>query len=331
MVKFNNFPKIIVISLVLITLVISGCKEEKVIKPAPTITSSEIFSLGSNAVTIKSEILNDKDLEIAQVGLYWSNTPDPKFENFVVQGDLDSGNNLIYCRITGLSPNTKYYAKVYATNAWGTGYSEEISFTTNNTVNDIMGYVYNTVTIGTQVWMVENLRTIVFNDGQEIPYIAENASWDNLPSAFYCWYDNNEANKYRYGALYNYPAVISGRLCPVGWHVPSDAEWATLTDFLGEDYLAGGFLKATETIWEFPNERATNYSGFSATFGGSFSVTSKTFLGKDMRGVWWSSTIDENDFNIYRELFYESSMIDRNGFMARANAMNGLSVRCIKD
>lgn len=323
----NILSKSLVLSTVFLLWTAWSCTDEKVM-PAPIIAASEIFSLGSNAVTIKSELINAEKLNITAQGIYWSTSPNPTVTDKTVSGDINS--NLIYCRITGLTPHTKYYAKVYATNSTGTGYSYEFSFTTNNTVTDIDGNVYNTVTIGTQVWMVEDLKTTKFNDGVEIPLLPENASIDNHPSSFYCWYENDIKYKIWYGAFYNYPAVTSGKLCPAGWHVPSDAEWTTLTDFLGGESHAGGLLKQIGTSWNVPNIGANNYSGFSSLPGGSTSVGS-SFIGKNFLGIWWTSTIDENNINIYRSMFFDQNKIDRNGFQSKANTTNGLMVRCIKD
>ena len=101
-------------------------------------------------------------------------------------------------------------------------------------VTDIEGNVYNVVTIGTQVWMAENLKTTRFNDNSSIPQVTVTADWIVLTTPAYCWMLNDEVTyKDLYGALYNWFAVNSGKLCPTGWHVPSDAEFMTLEEALG--------------------------------------------------------------------------------------------------
>ena len=150
-----------------------------------------------------------------------------------------------------------------------------IAMTAEPTVVDIDGNVYHTVTIGTQVWMVENLKTTKYNDGTAIPLVTDSAAWDELTTPGYCWYNNDSATyKNPYGALYNWYAVSTGKLAPTGWHVPTDSEWAVLTTYVGNTYYggldsAGGALKSTDkTYWLSPNTGATNSSGFSALPGG---------------------------------------------------------------
>ena len=138
------------------------------------------------------------------------------------------------------------------------------------TVTDIDGNVYHTVTIGTQTWMVENLKTTRYRNGEAIPNITDNASWAALITCAYCDYNNIPSNSITYGKLYNWYAVNDSRnIAPMGWHVSTDAEWTTLTTFLGGTSIAGGKLKENGTIhWNSPNVGATNETGFSALPGG---------------------------------------------------------------
>jgi uncharacterized protein (TIGR02145 family) len=130
---------------------------------------------------------------------------------------------------------------------------------------------YTAVTIGTQVWIIENLKTTKYNDGTTIPNITDNEVWANLTTPGYCWYDNDASTfKAIYGALYNWYAVNTGKLCPLGWHIPTRDDYTTLMLFLDTDGTwdnndAGGKLKETGTIhWLSPNIGATNESGFTA-------------------------------------------------------------------
>lgn len=160
------------------------------------------------------------------------------------------------------------------------------------TVTDIEGNVYNTVTIGKQVWMAENLKTTRLNDNTEIPLHSDNKDWKALFSPAYFWYDNEEeANKNTYGALYNWYSVNTHKLCPAGWHIPDDREWITFKKHLkGGERIAGGNLKETDTIhWKSPNKRATNSSGFSALPAG-FRDSSGKFRDIGIYGGWWSIT-----------------------------------------
>ena len=127
--------------------------------------------------------------------------------------------------------------------------SDSSNTPTATTVSDADGYVYHTVTIGAQVWMVENLKTTKYNDGTAIPLVTDSTAWAILTIPGYCWY-NNDAVTYKatYGALYNWYAVNTGKLAPKGWHVPADAEWTKLITFLGGEDVAGGKMKSTGTI-----------------------------------------------------------------------------------
>ena len=136
-----------------------------------------------------------------------------------------------------------------------------------NIVKDIDGNIYHTVTIGNQVWMVENLKTTRYNDGTAIPNVTDSSVWSKLSTPAYCWY-NNDASSYKatYGALYNWYAVNVQKLCPKGWHVASNAEFYALNSFLDGEC---GKLKEAGTIhWYSPNKGATNETGFTALPGG---------------------------------------------------------------
>ncbi|MCX6335307.1 MAG: fibrobacter succinogenes major paralogous domain-containing protein [Bacteroidia bacterium] len=161
----------------------------------------------------------------------------------------------------------------------------------SNGVTDIDGNIYDTVAIGTQVWMVENLKTTKYNDGTSIPLVTVEAAWSNLTTPGYCFYDNDAGtNKATYGAIYNWYTVNTGKLCPTGWHVPSDAEWTTLTNFLGGEYVAGGKLKQSGiSLWSSPNDGATNWSGFTALPAG-YRQEAGSFCNINDDDFWWSTT-----------------------------------------
>jgi uncharacterized protein (TIGR02145 family) len=189
-------------------------------------------------------------------------------------------------------------------------------------ITDKDGNVYTSITIGTQVWMVENLKTTKYNDGSAIPNVTDNTEWTNLTTRAYCWYDNDALTyKTPYGAMYNRYAVNTGKLCPTGWHVPSDAEWTTLITFLGGVDIAGGKLKEAGTShWETPNY-GTHESGFTALPGGERNGT-YFFLGIGSYGLYWTSNGN------YRGMSssVESVMVGEN-----IEYVEGLSIRCIQD
>jgi uncharacterized protein (TIGR02145 family) len=201
------------------------------------------------------------------------------------------------------------------------------------TITDIDGNVYNTVTIGTQTWMKENLKTTKLNDGTTIPLVTDSAEWSNLTTPGYCWYDNDSATYASpYGTLYNWFTVDTAsnggkNVCPTIWHVPTDAEWTTLTTYLGGDSEAGGKLKEINTThWYGPNTGADNSSGYTALPGG-YRDGSYTFFNVGKGGYWWSSSENGTEYAWYLGLHYNSSNVDRDG--NRKN--NGFSVRCLKD
>jgi uncharacterized protein (TIGR02145 family) len=196
------------------------------------------------------------------------------------------------------------------------------------TVTDIDGNVYHTVTIGTQLWLIENLRTTKFNDGTKIPFIADTAAvWYELNAPAYCWYNDDESNKKSTGALYNWHAVNTGKLCPKGWHVPTDEEWTILTEYIGGENVAGGKMKETGTEhWFSPNTAATNSSGFTALSAGFRGKTGFIPLSIGTALFWSSTAFDETD-GWTRYLLFNNEAVGRNN----GGKYHGFSVRCLKD
>lgn len=202
------------------------------------------------------------------------------------------------------------------------------SSNSSDIVTDVDGNVYHTITIHNQTWMVENLKTTRLNDSTAIPNVTDNTAWVGLTSFAYCWYNNNASNKATYGALYNWYAVKNNKLCPKGWHVPSDEEWNTLISNLGSDStLAGGYLKETGTThWVTPNTGADNSSGFTALPGGSRYHTNGSFYLFGKYGWYWSSTASSTTEAWHEYMNYNSKSLTR-----KAGSMkDGFSVRCIK-
>jgi uncharacterized protein (TIGR02145 family) len=190
------------------------------------------------------------------------------------------------------------------------------------------GNVYRTVNIGNQTWMAENLRTTKYRDGRPIP---SGLPWNpNSYDGCYWWYDNNSKNKNDYGALYNWNAVSSNKLCPTGWHIPVDAEWTVLTDYLGGESIAGGKLKEVGTThWGGPNSGATDEVCFTALPGGVHWDDGQ-FLGIRAMGFWWCSDTYvywgiEGPW--YRRLVADDFAIQ----ITYSSPWYGFSVRCLKD
>ena len=199
------------------------------------------------------------------------------------------------------------------------------------TITDVDGNVYHSVIIGTQTWMVENLKTTKYNDGTAIPFITDQSTWKNLSTGGYCNYGDVVANGEKYGHLYNWYAVNTGKLAPNGWHVPTDTEWSKLENFLGGVAIAGGKMKST-TMWASPNTGATNESGFTALPGGfRYTILNMNTIG--YFGFWWSSTEAElttGGCAWSRSLSCDNSICDRR-YNYSASKREGYSIRCLKD
>lgn len=195
-------------------------------------------------------------------------------------------------------------------------------------VTDIDGNVYHIVVIGTQEWLVENLKTTRYRNGTAIPNVTDSTAWSGLTTGAYCDYNNNAANSTTYGRLYNWYAVSNANnIAPTGWHVATDAEWTTLTTYLGGDSVAGGKLKeAGLAHWASSNTGATNETGFTALPGG-YRGYGGTFGGIDNYGGWWSSTED------YTTIAWSRGMSDFNVNVLRISYHKplGFSVRCVRD
>jgi len=185
------------------------------------------------------------------------------------------------------------------------------------------------IKIGTQRWMTTNLSVSRYRNGDKIPQVKNPAAWSGLTTGAWCWYNNDAANDSVYGKLYNYYAVSDSRgLAPTGWHIPTDAEWTTLSTFLGGDAVAGGKMKEAGTAhWLNPNFGATNSSGFTALPGGLRQNGSFFILGS--WGSWWSTTPDIFDpNNIWgRFIFSDYELLGR----GLTDKSYGYSVRCVKD
>ncbi len=202
------------------------------------------------------------------------------------------------------------------------------------------GNTYKTIVIGKQTWMAENLKTTRYNDGTAIPLVTEDATWYYLTKPGYCWYNNDESSyKNLYGAIYNWYAVNTGKLCPKGWHVPNDQEWMTLEVYLGmdateakilgwrgEDQKVAGKLKSTHSLWTQPNEGATNSSGFNGMPGG-VRLLYGNYKYINGYAYWWCSVEADDTYGVMRSLSSELVTVFRSHYQKEY----GMYIRCIKD
>ncbi|MDD3567896.1 MAG: FISUMP domain-containing protein [Bacteroidales bacterium] len=299
----------------------------------PTLTTAEISNLASTSITTGGNITSDGGAAVTARGVCWGTVSNPTLENnFTEDG---SGVGEFVSNLTGLTPTTTYYIRAYATSLAGTAYGNEVTFNTISTtqIADIDNNVYNTVTIGEQEWMAENLRTTKYKDDTTIPTGHTDSQWESLTTGAYAIYPHTEIDGLNsdaevleaYGALYNWFAVETGNLCPTGWHVPTDAEWTALTDYVGGASVAGTKLKATSG-WN-SGDNGTDEYGFSALPGGRRNFFDGNFSNVGNFGYWWSSTELDATLAWGRYMRYDTGDVYRIHYSRR----DGISVRCIKD
>jgi uncharacterized protein (TIGR02145 family) len=287
------------------------------------------------------EVLSEGGSTVTAYGICWSETFPPTMTDDTT--NEGSGTGPFTSTITGLTPNTQYYFRAYATNSAGIAYGTIDSLVTaqfeTGTVTDIDGNVYQTIKIGDQWWMMENLKVTHYRNGEPIEHVTDGGTWSGLSSGAYCEYDNNPSHVATYGRLYNWYAVDDSRnIAPAGWHVPTDEEWKQLEMYLGMSQAEadaagwrgtdeGGKLKDTGTIhWFSPNIGATNESGFSALPGGYRHIYG-SFDGMGDIAAFWSSSEFHSLSAWYRALKFSSSQVARHYLYKQ----HGFSVRCVRD
>ena len=337
-------------------LLIQCTPQEAVIYTLPSVTTGEITAITTTTATCSN---NKVTLQLGIVaaltvrGVCWNTTGNPttedsKTEDGVV-AETFTGN------LTGLTPNTTYYVRAYATNFSGTAYGEQKKFTSaieyGSFTDPRDDHVYKTVTIGEQVWMAENLAylpsVVGWATGSEDEGNESNSyyyvyGYDGTDVAAAKAYEDGGQNNYQtYGVLYNWNAAMNGQesteanpsvqcVCPDGWHLPNHPEWQQLTDYLGGDSVAGDIMKENNCFpptWFFPNTGATNDSGFTARAGGGRDPYS--FSGLMESGTWWvASLYPLYPYNEMASLSYDSH--EASVWFAYFKEV-GYSVRCVKD
>lgn len=322
----------------------------------PMVATNTITSITTSSATCGGDVTSNGASSVTARGVCWSTSQNPTAsESYTIDG---SGTGSFTSNITGLTTGTTYYVRAYATNSAGTSYGEQRSFTAvvdagyscpgAATVTDYDNNTYNTVQIGNQCWMKENLRTTHYSDGTSIPM---GNSTSNTTAYYYV--DNNISNVSTYGYLYNWPAVMGNSssssanpsgvqgICPTGWHVPSDAEWTQLSDYVGSQtqyqcsansaYIAkalastSGWATIMSNICAVGLEPSSNNStGFSALPAGCYGSNLSSF-GSD--ADFWSATQIYGNFVYYRQITYSGAYLYRNA----KDKSYGYSVRCLRD
>jgi uncharacterized protein (TIGR02145 family) len=287
----------------------------------PTLSPVLQSDVGSYKIKVKATVSDSGSSHVNNRGFCYDTLENPEFyKNKTIY--LGQGTGQMATDIIGLRPGKTYYLRAFARNSFSVSYSQPISFTTNSSpflpgsgVIDIEGNAYQTIIIGNQEWMKENLKVEKYRNGDPIK------SWTADQDGIFRNAANLPANKEIYGYLYNFFAVIDSRgLCPAGWHVPTSSEWYSLIDLIGGSQNAGSKLKAVSSLWYFPNSGATNETGMSALPAGS----ATNYLGKNC--FFWTST-NQNALGINIDLRYEST----SSFSTPQYPTNTFSVRCIKD
>jgi uncharacterized protein (TIGR02145 family) len=299
-----------------------------------TLTTNNVIA---QSVTASSggNITDNGGSTVTARGVVWNTTGTPSISNSKTTDG--SGTGSYVSNISTLSPSTTYFVRAYATNSAGTAYGNEQTFTTaatSQTVTDIDGNTYNNVQIGTQVWMCENLKTSRYRNGGSIPYVVGNADWQALTTGAWSYYDHDVANNAIYGKLYNWFTTKGDTLCPTDWHVPTDAEWTVLTDYLGGVSVAGGKMKTVGTAyWNSPNTDATNESGFSA-LPGSYRNNDGSFNDIMNIALFWSASGAYGNGAWSRGLYSSNGFVFKGSFPyfdSYLNKSSGASVRCLKN
>jgi uncharacterized protein (TIGR02145 family) len=297
----------------------------------PVADTATYSDLGANSVVLTA-IVRGNDLSTSVTFEYGETA---SYGTSVV-GDISPvfGRDTVKAVITGLDPLKTYHFRAAVENVLGTDNSNDAVFTTYTTgvtglLTDSEGNGYHTIGIGYQVWMTENLRSVVYKNGSDsIPLVKNDSVWASKTTAAFCWFDNNSAlYKNEYGALYNWYAVETGNLCPAGWRVPTNEDISALVDFLKGAGIAGGSLKEKGTLhWNSPNSGATDKFGFSARGGGRIN-NEGVFDFMKVEGNWWTSS----SYGTYNATYLNLLFNYPSSFQSYTSKKTGMSVRCIRD
>jgi uncharacterized protein (TIGR02145 family) len=312
----------------------------------PTVTTTAISSITETGATGGGTVTSTGGATVTTRGICWSTDPTPDVSDSKVASG--SGAGVFTASLTGLTAGTPYYVRAYATNSVGTGYGSAVTFETSGgattgTVTDIDGNVYETIKIGGQWWMAENLKVLHYSNGDSISQATGDGTWEVAGMGAWCNYDNDSAYVSIYGRLYNWFAAADTRnIAPTGWHVPTDDEWKTLEKSLGMSQVSadsinwrgnneGSQLKETGSDhWYAPNTSATNERGFTALgagfrgYDGDFNTSLKGYA------YFWSTDrfpMYDTSSSYGRELSAGYTQINRGGFVKQ----DGFSIRCVKD
>ena len=325
----------------------------------PTVTTTAVSDITTTSAIVGGNVVFDGGENVFDRGICYNTGGMPTISDNCIH--IGQGTGIFSDVLNGLQPDSSYYVRAFAINSIGVAYGIEVSFSTiltdgqpcpgNATITDIDGNIYNTVQIGQQCWMKENLRTTRWNENSLIS-ISTTGSTSSNTTAYRYAPDNDTANVPIYGYLYNWPAVMHGAsasnsnpsgvqgICPTGWHVPSTAEWMQLTDYVSSinEYSCSGNNEdiakslASNDGWDICTTVCAvgnlsfenNSTGFSALPSGNIFAGSGTSI--NHFATFWSTT-EDGSYSTYCGLSYQLSYVSYANVVKRA----GFSVRCLKD
>lgn len=249
--------------LLAVLVIFFSCKRESM---PPQVVTSSVTDVGCSTMVCTGMISTNGGMDIMEKGFCWAQQSNPTIDDYkttINNGDLEYSSS-----IEGLSPLNTYWVRAFAINAHGIAYGNTIKVTTlplpGLTATDADGNTYHSVVIGTQTWMLENLKVRHYNNGDSIPFVTHPVIWSS-PYPRICVYDNDMNYMNEYGLLYNWYVVNDPRgIAPSGWRIPTKEDWQTLTDYLGGEFCAGKLKEAGIVHWIYGNTGATNESGFTA-------------------------------------------------------------------
>ena len=296
----------------------------------PTMDTDSISGISATGATFHGKYTSDGGSPVTHLWFRYGLTAGNLVDSVAVTGTTSPFTKAV----TTLTGGSLYYVAVFGKNAAGTASGDTMSFTAaapfacGNTVT-FDGYSYRTATVAGECWFVDNLRTTVLNDGTPISGdgvtgAVTDATWKVTTTPAQCVYGNNPTNLTTYGRLYNYYAVLTGKLCPSGWHVSSRADWdAVQAAYPG---AAADGLKSNSS--DSPAWNGTNTSGFSALPGGTRHAFDGSFASVGMGGTYWDAPTSGNP-NAY-SFWSASTMVSPGSYVASAWTY-GNSIRCVQD
>lgn len=285
------------------------------------INTSAVSSVTSSTASAGGTFVPGTISSILSKGIVWSTTPSPTV-SLATKTTNGFSISSFTATMTKLKSATKYYVRAYVTTRSGTLYGNELSFTTAN-LQDVDGNTYQTVQIGNQVWMKENLKTSKYRDGTAIATGLSNAAWSSTNTGAYALYDNVAANNASYGKLYNAYAVTNAKgICPAGYHVPSDTELDQLMNHLGS---VSATIPALTTFFGGNNSTAFSmqWGGYKSTSGLCGSVNQLCFF-------WTSTPNPANPTTHQNSRGYDGSTRSKEPLSTHVKSF-GFSVRCVVD